>query len=772
MALIIGSNGSDTLNGTSQGDTILGLDGNDTIDGGAGTDSMAGMTGSDFYIVDRSTDVVVELAGEGRDTVAAKVDYTLGSGQSIEVLRAQNDAGLRLTGNNLDNTVIGGAGVDTLNGGGGNDVLDGGAGLDTMNGGTGDDTSIIADTTNSQIDRIVEAAGAGRDTILAGRNVNLAGLESASGQPIEIEVIQVTRTSGAQIIGNDTANQTLIGNIGNDDLRAAGTNTVLMGGGGDDTYFTDANDTVIESAGAGIDTVFFDQTTGTGAFTLGANIENLTANNVNPTARAILTGNGLGNIITGLNANDTLDGAGGLDTLIGGLGDDTYIIADTTDFQIDRVVEAAGQGRDTILASRNVNLATLESASGQPIEVEVVQVLRNTDTQVIGNGTANQTLIGNIGNDDLRAIGANATLVGGAGNDTYFAKADTALVENAAAGIDTIRFDQATGGGAFTLGANFENLAANNAGLGLRAIFAGNALDNVITGFSAADTLAGLDGNDTLDGGAGLDTMFGGLGNDLYVVDATTDSVVELAAQGIDTTHSTANYQLANNMENLVLLGTANLAGAGNSLVNVITGNSGNNTLNAVGGGDTLIGGAGDDTYFVNSTTDIIVEGTNAGVDQLEVLLQNYTLVSANVEVLRRFNADNGELVGAGGRETLIGNNGNDVLRGQGDDDMLRGLNGADILFGGTGNDILEGGANNDIFALVAGDGADTIQDFNAAEGDTLAMAGFGVLSFAALQSHMSQQAGDVLISFGAQGSFLLKDTLLAEITAAQVSLG
>ncbi|MCC6472023.1 MAG: hypothetical protein IT563_27170 [Alphaproteobacteria bacterium] len=51
-------------------------------------------------------------------------------------------------------------------------------------------------------------------------------------------------------------------------------------------------------------------------------------------------------------------------------------------------------------------------------------------------------------------------------------------------------------------------------------------------------------------------------------------------------------------------------------------------------------------------------------------------------------------------------------------------------------------------------------------------MAGFGVTTFSALQSHLSQQGADVLIDFGVQGSFLLKDTLLAEITAARVSLG
>jgi len=36
----------------------------------------------------------------------------------------------------------------------------------------------------------------------------------------------------------------------------------------------------------------------------------------------------------------------------------------------------------------------------------------------------------------------------------------------------------------------------------------------------------------------------------------------------------------------------------------------------------------------------------------------------------------------------------------------------------------------------------------------------------------MTQQGADLLIDFGAQGSFLLNDTLFSEITAAQVSLG
>ncbi|MCC7047739.1 MAG: hypothetical protein IT562_13580 [Alphaproteobacteria bacterium] len=97
---------------------------------------------------------------------------------------------------------------------------------------------------------------------------------------------------------------------------------------------------------------------------------------------------------------------------------------------------------------------------------------------------------------------------------------------------------------------------------------------------------------------------------------------------------------------------------------------------------------------------------------------------------------------------------------------------GAGVLFGDAGSDTLTGGLGADVFALVSGDGSDRVTDFSAAQGDLLAMAGFGVTSFAQLQPHLSQQGADVLIDFAAQGSFLVQNTTLAQITAAQVALG
>ena len=70
----------------------------------AGADLMTGGTGNDMYYVDSAGDQVIQAAGEGSDTVYAKVDYTLGAGQEVEYLRADSGAGLTLTGKSVKNS--------------------------------------------------------------------------------------------------------------------------------------------------------------------------------------------------------------------------------------------------------------------------------------------------------------------------------------------------------------------------------------------------------------------------------------------------------------------------------------------------------------------------------------------------------------------------------------------------------------------------------------------------------------------------------------------
>ena len=89
-------------------------------------------------------------------------------------------------------------------------------------------------------------------------------------------------------------------------------------------------------------------------------------------------------------------------------------------------------------------------------------------------------------------------------------------------------------------------------------------------------------------------------GDDVYnVYDATTTKVIEAVDSGTDTIQSWYSIALPSDqyVENLSLMGTGNLNGAGNDLDNLITGNSGSNIIDGGRGNDTFTGGGGADTF-------------------------------------------------------------------------------------------------------------------------------------------------------------------------------
>ena len=142
-----GGEGNDYIDGGTGNDTLNGDAGNDTLQGRTGDDTMSGGIGDDTYFVDSVSDQVIENSGEGTDLVRTSVDYTLGA--NIENAYVSGSAGLSVTGNGLDNLLVGGAGddhivgldgADTIKGGAGDDVLDGGNGNDVVIGSSGSDT--------------------------------------------------------------------------------------------------------------------------------------------------------------------------------------------------------------------------------------------------------------------------------------------------------------------------------------------------------------------------------------------------------------------------------------------------------------------------------------------------------------------------------------------------------------------------------------------------------------------------------------------------------
>jgi len=123
--------GTDHISGTGNADVneLVGNDGNNRLDGRAGADTMSGGQGNDVYVVDDAGDTVVELAGQGTDTVKATIDYTLGA--NVERLTLMGSADINGGGNELANVLTGNGGANRLDGGLGADSLTGGAGGDT-----------------------------------------------------------------------------------------------------------------------------------------------------------------------------------------------------------------------------------------------------------------------------------------------------------------------------------------------------------------------------------------------------------------------------------------------------------------------------------------------------------------------------------------------------------------------------------------------------------------------------------------------------------------
>jgi Ca2+-binding RTX toxin-like protein len=108
--------------GNASANVLTGGAGNDELNGGGGIDTLIGGIGDDDYIVDNSGDQIIELANEGTEWVYSLAqNYTLAANVENGTLVNQGNGGLNLTGNALDNILIGDWGSNILTGGGGND---------------------------------------------------------------------------------------------------------------------------------------------------------------------------------------------------------------------------------------------------------------------------------------------------------------------------------------------------------------------------------------------------------------------------------------------------------------------------------------------------------------------------------------------------------------------------------------------------------------------------------------------------------------------------
>ena len=194
--VIIGNSGNDNFGGNQGNDVLKGGGGDDLLYGGTGVDTMYGGTGNDLMYVDNLSDVVVEMAGEGNDSVTVSVSgYTLAGNVEIGYLVTTGGAGMSLSGNFGDNYLYGNVGDDVLNGGFGDDRVYADDGADSVGGGPGSD-------------------------ILYG----YGGADYLSGG------------DGDDFLSGDDGEDTLTGDDGTDELRGGLGVDHLTGGGGADTF--------------------------------------------------------------------------------------------------------------------------------------------------------------------------------------------------------------------------------------------------------------------------------------------------------------------------------------------------------------------------------------------------------------------------------------------------------------------------------------------------------------------------------------------------------
>lgn len=387
---ILGGKGNDSLTGNDGNDVISGNDGNDTLKGGAGNDTLTGGAGNDLFVYSAGNDIITDYATGDKISLGAAVGnatlkgsdavLTIGKGSltvkntkqltlidkagkelttviggvvyddsaadkvtvpsGIDIVDASSrSTAIKIVVNKIANSIVGGAGNDTISAGNGNDTIYGGAGNDSISGGN-DNDYLSGDAGN---DKLLGGAGndslwgdAGNDTLTGGDGADL-----------------FVYSSGKDIIADYAAGDKISLGAEVSEASLNGVDSVLKFiHGGTLTIKKAKALTLINSSGSELTTIIggliLDNTAGATTLDSGIAFVDATAR----TKGIKITGNALDNSILGgagadnlygQNSNDTLWGGAGNDTLTGGKGADVFIYN-------------SGEGKDVVADFSNDDL--------------------------------------------------------------------------------------------------------------------------------------------------------------------------------------------------------------------------------------------------------------------------------------------------------------------------------------------------------------------------------------------------------------------------------
>lgn len=147
----------------------------------------------------------------------------------------------------------------------------------------------------------------------------------------------------------------------------------------------------------------------------------------------------------------------------------------------------------------------------------------------------------------------------------------------------------------------------------------------------------------------------------------------------------------------------------GTGFADTILGNAAANRITGGAGADKMTGFIGNDTYIVDNSGDVVVEGANEGTDTVLSNVSYKLGASARVEVLGTTSTTGTSAINLTGNayaQTLNGNDGANKLDGLGGMDKLVGRGGNDLYYVDSADDIVvegtEGGTRDTVYSVVS----------------------------------------------------------------------
>lgn len=330
-------------------------------------------------------------------------------------------------------------------------------------------------------------------------------------------------------------------------------------------------------------------------------------------------------------------------------------------------------------------------------------------------------------------------------------------------------------------------------------IHVGDQSDEGTEGTDGIDIVDFAGGDDAGGGGRGYNIILGGSGADFLVSRGVWDDV--FGGSGDDTIMLRGHGAWAFGGS-----GDDTIYGSNNTfLTERLYGGEGDDTIYGGGGRDFIIGGAGDDTLTGGTGADVFFFSEGHGNDTItdfnpfqgdKIYLRSFDktitwdqLQSKITEVKDENDVVTGVQIDlsdwGGGTVTLSGfTSASQVTADMFYLDNIAGGADGDHIWGGTDDDTMTGGGGADTFHFWEGHGNDTIEDFNAAEGDRIDLTQFDrAITWAQLQAAMTDVADDantpgvdetatvIDLSAWGGGTITLKGVTSSQLTAAMFIL-